>query len=93
MSNTHEKKQDQEQQSIETAFQLILHNDEVNSFDYIIESLMDILEMRSESAEQCAIITHYKGKTDVKTGTLKVLKNYKAQFDLKGIQVTIEEKI
>jgi ATP-dependent Clp protease adaptor protein ClpS len=41
---------------------LLLHNDDVNTFDYVIESLVEVCEHDSEQAEQCAYITHYKGK-------------------------------
>jgi ATP-dependent Clp protease adaptor protein ClpS len=57
---------------------LILHNDDVHSFDYVIDALVDICNHGYEQAEQCTMITHYKGKCDVKKGgfdSLKPLKN------------------
>ena len=48
--------------------QIILHNDDVNTFDWVIDSLIDICEHTALQAEQCALIVHHNGKCDVKTG-------------------------
>lgn len=57
-----------------TQHQIILHNDDFNTFDWVIESLVDICEHSPHQAEQCALIVHFNGKCDVKTGALKDLK-------------------
>ena len=54
--------------------EIVLYNDDVNTFDHVIEMLIKTCEHTSEQAEQCAIIVHYKGKCTVKTGELKDLK-------------------
>lgn len=54
--------------------EIVLYNDDVNTFDHVIEMLINTCEHTSEQAEQCAIIVHYKGKCIVKTGELKDLK-------------------
>jgi len=54
--------------------QIVLHNDDVNTFDYVIETLINICEHTAEQAEQCAILVHYKGKCTVKTGSFDELK-------------------
>jgi len=54
--------------------ELILHNDDVNTFDYVIETLVDVCEHDPNQAEQCALIAHYKGKCGVKSGTIYELK-------------------
>jgi len=54
--------------------EIVLYNDVVNTFDHVIEMLINTCEHTSEQAEQCAIIVHYKGKCTVKTGELKDLK-------------------
>ena len=54
--------------------QIILFNDEVNTFDFVIEALINTCEHGLEQAEQCAMIVHYKGKCGVKTGSFKELK-------------------
>jgi len=52
---------------------IVLHNDEVNSFDFVIDSLIDVCEHTVEQAEQCTWLVHYKGKCTVKTGEFKDL--------------------
>ncbi|WP_375240003.1 ATP-dependent Clp protease adaptor ClpS [Aurantibacter sp.] len=54
--------------------EIVLYNDDVNTFDYVIDTLVDVCEHTSEQAEQCAILVHYKGKCVVKTGSLRDLK-------------------
>jgi len=49
--------------------EIVLFNDEVNTFDWVITCLMEICEHSSEQAEQCAVITHYKGKCAVRSGS------------------------
>ena len=53
---------------------LIVWNDEVNTFDWVIQSLVEICDHRPEQAEQCAYLVHYKGKCAVKTGEYEELK-------------------
>ena len=48
--------------------EIVLHNDDVNSFDHVIDSLIHACDHTPEQAEQCSIIVHYKGKCTVKTG-------------------------
>ena len=53
--------------------EIVLFNDDVNTFDHVIETLILVCEHTAEQAEQCAILVHYKGKCTVKTGNLKEL--------------------
>jgi len=53
--------------------EIILHNDDVNTFDYVIDSLISVCDHTLEQAEQCTILVHYKGKCAVKTGEYKDL--------------------
>ncbi len=69
---------------------LILHNDEVNTFDFVIDSLISICEHDAMQAEQCAFITHNKGKCDVKKGSYKVLDVMRIALLDRGLQVTID---
>lgn len=48
--------------------EIILYNDDVNTFDHVINTLIYACEHTPEQAEQCSIIVHYKGKCTVKTG-------------------------
>ena len=53
--------------------EIILYNDDVNTFDHVIECLVKICEHTYIQAEQCAYIVHYSGKCVVKTGSLEEL--------------------
>ncbi|MBF0598054.1 ATP-dependent Clp protease adaptor ClpS [Faecalibacter rhinopitheci] len=55
-------------------YQIIVYNDDINTFDWVIESLMDVCEHTPEQAEQCTILIHYKGKCDVLSGSYEDLK-------------------
>jgi|TARA_B110000037_G_scaffold59469_1_gene72789 ATP-dependent Clp protease adaptor protein ClpS len=55
-------------------YEIVLHNDDVNTFDFVIESLISVCEHTLEQAEQCALLVHYKGKCAVKTGEYDYLK-------------------
>lgn len=48
---------------------LVLHNDDVHTFDYVIKALVDICRHTEEQAEQCAILVHCHGKCTVKRGS------------------------
>lgn len=52
---------------------LVLHNDDVHTFDYVIKALVDICRHTVEQAEQCTILIHYKGKCVVKSGSYETL--------------------
>ena len=54
--------------------EIIVYNDDVNTFDHVIETLIRVCNHTAEQAEQCSIIIHYKGKCTVKTGALDELK-------------------
>lgn len=53
--------------------EIVLYNDDVNTFDHVIETLIAVCKHTAEQAEQCAILVHYKGKCTVKTGSLDEL--------------------
>ena len=52
---------------------LVLYNDDFNTFDHVIESLINVCHHTPEQAEQCAIIVHHKGRYEVKSGSYKRL--------------------
>ena len=72
---------------------LILHNDEVNSFDFVIESLIQVCEHTTEQAEQCTYLVHYKGKCDVKSGSFDFLRPMRHALVERGLTATIEQGI
>jgi ATP-dependent Clp protease adaptor protein ClpS len=54
--------------------EIVLFNDDVNTFDHVIQTLVDVCEHTPEQAEQCSLIVHYNGKCTVKTGEYNDLK-------------------
>ncbi|MXV38429.1 ATP-dependent Clp protease adaptor ClpS [Flavobacteriaceae bacterium Ap0902] len=68
---------------------IILHNDDVNTFDWVIECLVKICRHTPLQAEQCAMIVHYKGKCDVKSGEMKELKPMCSALLDKGLSAEI----
>jgi ATP-dependent Clp protease adaptor protein ClpS len=54
--------------------EIVVYNDDVNTFDHVIETLIKVCEHTPEQAEQCSLIVHYNGKCTVKTGSLDKLK-------------------
>ena len=71
-------------------FHLIVWNDEVNTFEWVIETLMEICKHSYEQAEQCAYIIHYKGKYAVKHGGYDELKPMCDAITERGIGATVE---
>jgi ATP-dependent Clp protease adaptor protein ClpS len=69
---------------------LILHNDEVHTFDFVIEALINICELEPTQAEQCTYLVHYKGKCDVKKGGYSFLNPYRKALIEKGLEATID---
>ena len=50
--------------------EIVLFNDDVNTFDHVIDTLIRVCKHTAEQAEQCALLVHYKGKCTVKTGAI-----------------------
>jgi ATP-dependent Clp protease adaptor protein ClpS len=72
-------------------FSLVVWNDEVNTFEWVIETLIDICGHSEEQAEQCAMLIHTKGKYAVKLGDYDTLKPMCDAITDRGIGATIEE--
>jgi ATP-dependent Clp protease adaptor protein ClpS len=69
---------------------LILYNDDINSFDFVIETLMDVCDHDETQAIQCTYIAHYKGKCEIRNGSFESLHPIKQELTNKGLLVTIE---
>ena len=69
---------------------LIVWNDEVNSFDWVIQTLIEVCHHSTEQAEQCAMIIHTQGKYAVKQGSYDELKPMCDAITERGIGATIE---
>jgi ATP-dependent Clp protease adaptor protein ClpS len=70
---------------------LIVWNDEVNTFEWVIETLMEVCSHGPEQAEQCAMLIHTQGKYAVKHGGYDELKQMCDSITDRGIGATVEE--
>jgi ATP-dependent Clp protease adaptor protein ClpS len=75
---------------VETVHNLIVWNDDVNTFDHVIDSLVEICNHFPEQAEQCALIIHHKGKCGVKKGSFDFLRPQAEALIDRGISATID---
>jgi len=71
-------------------YKLIMHNDDFNTFDWVIKCLMEVCRHQFEQASQCAHIVHFKGECDVKYGDLDTLNDMKEKLENAGLLVTVE---
>ena len=71
-------------------FRLDLHNDDHNSFDWVITCLMKVCDHEQEQANQCAHLVHFKGICDVKYGDLETISTMKDKLESAGLSVTME---
>jgi len=72
-------------------FVLILCNDDHNTFEFVMETLITVCKHEKEQAEQCAMITHYKGKCDIKLGEFEQLLTIKRILIDKGLTAIVEK--
>lgn len=70
--------------------QLIIFNDDVNTFDYVIYCLIKYCDHDMIQAEQCTTLIHHTGKCSVKTGTMDELRPIKEVLDTRGLTVEIQ---
>ncbi len=78
------------EEQVEKNHEIVLYNDDVNTFDHVINCLVRICKHTSEQAEQCAIIVHYTGKCAVKTGSIEELKPQCIRLLDAGLSAVIE---
>jgi ATP-dependent Clp protease adaptor protein ClpS len=69
--------------------ELILFNDDHNTFEYVIESLIEVCLHEPPQAEQCALIAHYKGKCGIKTGPAEELNPEMLALKHRGLTVEL----
>lgn len=75
-----------------STWNLVVWNDDVNTFDWVIQALVEICQHSPEQAMQCALLIHTKGRYEVKTGTQSLLKPMCERILDRGIQATIERQ-
>lgn len=69
---------------------LVLYDDDFNTFEHVIDSLIKVCDHHPEQAEQCTHLVHYKGKCVVKNGTYKKLKPLCESLLERGLTAKIE---
>ena len=77
------------EESVSLNNEIVLYNDDVNTFDHVIDTLIKVCKHTAEQAEQCSLIVHYKGKCTVKTGTYDDLKPQCIQLLEAGLSAEI----
>ena len=68
---------------------LVVFNDDVNTFEYVIETLIKVCKHTPEQAEQCTLLIHYKGKCAVKNGSYEELMPMREAICERGIDAKI----
>ncbi len=72
-------------------YSIVLYNDDVNTFDWVIDSLIDLCKHTPEQAEQCALLVHFKGKCKVKSGSYNELKPICEALLDRGLSAKLED--
>ncbi len=68
---------------------LVVHNDDINTFEYVIETLIEVCDHSPDQAEQCTLLIHYKGKCAVKKGSFIQLIPFRNSICERGISAEI----
>jgi ATP-dependent Clp protease adaptor protein ClpS len=69
---------------------LVLYNDDINTFEHVIKSLVEVCGHDSVQAEQCAMIVHFNGSCEVKLGVVEVLNAMSRSLNAKGLNSKVE---
>jgi ATP-dependent Clp protease adaptor protein ClpS len=78
------------EEQVEKENNLVLYNDDVNTFDWVIDSLVKVCRHHPEQAEQCSYIVHYNGRCAVKEGSFHDLRPMREALVERGLNATIE---
>lgn len=73
--------------------QLVVYNDDFNTFDWVIQCFMEVCNHTFEQAEQLSLLVHYKGKAVVKTGNFDKLKPMKDALVDRGLSAVIDHMV
>ena len=90
---SHSTQTDELNQAVEQLvdeYEIVLYDDDVNTFDFVIESLVEVCDHDMIQAEQCTMIVHYKGKCAVKKGSFDELKPRCTALLNRGLTAEIE---
>lgn len=89
-NNPQEETETLVEESVNPGYSLLLYNDDVNTFDHVIESLVEICNHHLLQAEQCAVLVHYSGKCAVKNGSYETLEPMCTALLERGLSAKIE---
>lgn len=87
---TKKKSKSQVKELLSKPYVLILGNDDYNTFDHVINCLMNFCGHEYEQANQCAHLVHFKGKCDIKYGDYETLSEMKSKLTNAGLIVTMD---
>jgi ATP-dependent Clp protease adaptor protein ClpS len=87
---TKEKTESKVEEVLSKPYRLDLHNDDHNTFDWVIQCLIKVCKHEYEQANQCAHIVHFRGKCDVKYGDYETISTMKEKLQSAGLSVTME---
>lgn len=90
MSQEQYQPNQESQETLDENKSLVLFNDDVNTFDFVIDTLIDVCGHDQLQAEQCALIVHYKGKCAVKSGSHTELKPPFKEMSNRDLTVAID---
>ena len=78
-----------ELEQITDVFDLVVFNDDVNTFEHVIKTLIKVCQHTPEQAEQCTLLIHFKGKCTVKNGSFEELRPLREAICEEGIDAKI----
>jgi len=78
------------EEKIKPGHRIIIYNDDVNTFDHVISSLVEVCDHTEMQAEQCSLLIHFKGKCDVKSGDFEKLRPLCEALLDRGLNAEIE---
>ena len=87
---TNEEVKSKAEEKISLPFVLMLWNDDVNSFEHVIDCLIKVCKHSKDQATQCAYLVHFSGKCDVKRGDEETVRDMYDKLQSAGLSVTIE---
>lgn len=90
MTTKHAEQEIEKTSNVDQDHHLVLYNDDVNTFDFVIESLIKICHHEREQAEQCSVIVHNNGRCTVKDGATKELQTMCKALVQRGLTAEVE---
>lgn len=70
--------------------EVVLYNDDHNTFDFVIDTLIDLCEHNEVQAEQCAVLVHFKGQCSVKKGDYDSMLSISREMNRRGLSSVVK---